>query len=73
MAFLWNSRKVFCPLVNPPTFTAFVVSIPIVRETGDGPRRNDEPSVVFETDEPSVEEVVDARRQHRPVLPLSLI
>jgi hypothetical protein len=33
-----------------------------------GHRRNDEPSTVFETDESTVEEVVNARRQEQPVL-----
>jgi hypothetical protein len=33
-----------------------------------GDRRNDEPSIVFETDESTVKEVVNTRRQQQPVL-----
>jgi hypothetical protein len=36
------------------------------RAMGDG--RNDEPSIVFETDESTVKEVVNTRRQEQPVL-----
>ena len=33
-----------------------------------GHGRNDEPSVVFETDESTIKEVVNARRQEQPIL-----
>jgi hypothetical protein len=33
-AFRWKSRKCFCPLVKPPTFTTCVVSMPMRSKDG---------------------------------------